>query len=365
MLYISQKSANQKPKSPRCGEKKYKRRLSGKLRRLTVNTKKMKVKKNWLVAITVVLTLALTLAGCSNPTSEDDYVSASRHVCVFGDWQVIQFPTATERGIQEQYCITSSFCPATNREYLDFVVTNGDEWDKVIEEIKKNGSDKEITIVISGDIDITPVPYGACNLTFGHAERVTVTLKGSGTLNLKNGAGHMLSLGKTQTLVIDSADLTLIGNNYLATYSSIIGVGNGGKVLLNNGTLTGNTSVCGGGVYVYGDGTFAMNGGLITGNTATLNGAGVKVEPNGTFAMNNGKISENNAAYGGGVYVYGAGNFYIAGGEISDNTGIGAALYKSSAYGTAQVGTLVNGVWEGSNLSTDNDAIIVVNGVKQ
>ncbi|MDR1468618.1 MAG: hypothetical protein LBT00_04930 [Spirochaetaceae bacterium] len=85
--------------------------------------------------------------------------------------------------------------------------------------------------------------------------------------------------------------------------------------------LTGNRSENGGGVHVTGGGTFTMNDGIISDNTATLQGGGgVYVDTfldndtwnyiDGTFTMNGGTISKNKSigdnsayGYGGGVYV--------------------------------------------------------------
>ncbi|MDE6350203.1 MAG: hypothetical protein K2K67_04285, partial [Treponemataceae bacterium] len=48
-----------------------------------------------------------------------------------------------------------------------------------------------------------------------------------------------------------------------------------------------------GGVNVGGSGTFTMEGGTISGNTATSNGGGVYVNGSGAFTMQNGTISGN------------------------------------------------------------------------
>lgn len=73
---------------------------------------------------------------------------------------------------------------------------------------------------------------------------------------------------------------------------------------MNGGTITGNTSCTGGGVYVgtavenYGNNTFNMNGGTITGNTATHTGSetggGVYVAQDGIFTVSGAaKITDN------------------------------------------------------------------------
>jgi hypothetical protein len=125
-----------------------------------------------------------------------------------------------------------------------------------------------------------------------------------------------------------------------------------GTFIMNGGTISGNTatssssfsqaSIRGGGVYAKG-GTFTMNGGTISGNTATststptsgnayanTHGGGVAAAGS-TFTMNGGTISDNTAtaigigigigtsidAWGGGVYGH---TFTMNGGTISGNT---------------------------------------------
>ena len=83
------------------------------------------------------------------------------------------------------------------------------------------------------------------------------------------------------------------------------------------GKISGNTSTNddGGGVYVKA-GTFNMYGGTISENTASEKGGGVYLDK-GTFTMTGGKISDNKAAYdkGGGVYVYYDVTFTMEGGR--------------------------------------------------
>jgi predicted outer membrane repeat protein len=87
---------------------------------------------------------------------------------------------------------------------------------------------------------------------------------------------------------------------------------------MNGGTISGNTSGSGGGVYVLG--TFTMSGGIISENISTDNGGGVYVD--GTFTMSEGDINGNTTGIngdGGGVYV--KGTFTMSGGRVSGNTG--------------------------------------------
>ena len=99
-------------------------------------------------------------------------------------------------------------------------------------------------------------------------------------------------------------------------------VDNNGTFTMNGGEISGNTAGdSGGGVHVFG-GTFTMNGGVIGGNSASNNtggGGGVFVH-NGEFIMNNGAISNNESRWnGGGVMIGGSGTFAMINGTIRGN----------------------------------------------
>jgi formylglycine-generating enzyme required for sulfatase activity len=133
-----------------------------------------------------------------------------------------------------------------------------------------------------------------------------------------------VTAGSTLTLSGTSGTLTLDGKKATAQDNRRgINVSGGGFTMNSNVTVTGFensynvTSGGGGGVYVNG-GTFTMNAGKITGNTA-IRGGGVHVNTNGGFIMNTGNILGNTATRGGGVYVNG-GTFTMNDGEISDNS---------------------------------------------
>jgi len=92
-----------------------------------------------------------------------------------------------------------------------------------------------------------------------------------------------------------------------------------GTFTMNGGSISGNTASSGAGVHV-GNGTFTMNGGTVSGNTAD-NGGGVYVN-SGTFTKTGGVIVGNAAkSSGGGVFVNG-GAFNMRGGNIAKNTAV-------------------------------------------
>ena len=192
--------------------------------------------------------------------------------------------------------------------------------------------------------------------------------------NIKTKSG--ISIGASQT----AASVTYASGTLCTAYSAVL---NGSLVMQDGVELTASVSVqtetynkpcsftmnggiihnCTGnrGGAIYNSGTITMNGGIITGNTATymethssggvgeLTAAGGGVYNIGTFTMNAGEITGNTAevvrlggyktndtfyAKGGGVY--NTGNFYFYSGKISNNT---ASAYYSRTYGYDFEGT--------------------------
>ena len=130
------------------------------------------------------------------------------------------------------------------------------------------------------------------------------------------------------------------------TGTYIIGGGvfiNGGSLVMDAGTIIGNTAAYGGGVYnngtftmsgsasltgnvgaTYGGGvcnygTFSMKDGEISRNTASGSGSSGGVYNASTFVMESGSIAHNQAAYGGVLHYYGT--FTMTGGSIAKNLG--------------------------------------------
>ncbi|MED9969502.1 MAG: right-handed parallel beta-helix repeat-containing protein, partial [Ruminococcus sp.] len=188
----------------------------------------------------------------------------------------------------------------------------------------------------------------------------TVGVSGTKTLDLN---GHELKMtGNDRVISVPSgASLTLNdvnGNTGKITGGHSdrgAGVRNDGNFTMNGGTITGNTATAhGGGIYtIHGD--FIMNGGIITNNTA--DGVGGGVCASGPFTMNNGKITNNkaNGSGGGGVYVDSA--FVMNNGEISGNiasdNGGGVCVNKNTF-------TFKNGIIEG-NVANNGGGVSLTN----
>ena len=111
-----------------------------------------------------------------------------------------------------------------------------------------------------------------------------------------------------------------------------------GSLILESGSISGNTadSSNGGGIYIDSDCALTMEGGSIDGNTvknrASSHGGGVFVY--GTFTMENGIITKNSSEQGngGGVNIGSDGTFTMIDGTISGNTATqkGGGVYVSS-----------------------------------
>jgi len=165
---------------------------------------------------------------------------------------------------------------------------------------------------------------------------------------------------KDSALVLRNTSSTSLSNNFwYPSYSSGGVYVNGGTFIMQGGTISGNTATSSGyasgsGGGVFSAGRFTMEGGTISGNTSTSlrPGGGVYVH-NGTFAMKGGAISGNTAtsfnsdAYyndsitvapgsGGGVYT--AGTFTMHSGTISNNTATSSGRNTSGSGGGVYVG---------------------------
>jgi fibronectin type 3 domain-containing protein len=183
---------------------------------------------------------------------------------------------------------------------------------------------------------------------------------GGNTVILSGG----LTLGSGVSLLLE--DITLQGQSSGSGRLLTIA---GGSCVMGDGAAIQNNR--GGGVYV-GSGSFTMEGGTISGNSASsAYGGGVYIE-SGTFTMNSGTISGNTVstsssspyyASGGGVYVAG-GRFTMNGGTVSGNfVSTSSSSSSSSAYaygGGVYVGggsfTMSGGTISGNSVSTSSSS---------
>ena len=154
-------------------------------------------------------------------------------------------------------------------------------------------------------------------------ENITITLRNTGlprTIGFSSNNGPMFTIGYGYTLILED-DITLYRQNKMEAVEynlvSVIEV-NGGAFILKGGTISGNNNLGSAGGVSVSVGSFTMEGGTISGNIGGW-GGGVYVG-SGTFTMEGGNISENTGFNGGGVYVNSYGSFIMNGGTISGNT---------------------------------------------
>jgi fibronectin type 3 domain-containing protein len=210
---------------------------------------------------------------------------------------------------------------------------------------------------------------GPQTLSYSGKSNITIILRGDGVMRTVNlsSSGRLFLVNSGVTLILDN-NITLKGrasNNNFLVY-----IDNGGTLVMNNEVkiIDNKTSSSpGGGVRVYG-GSFTMNGGEISGNTAAsgsiTTGSGVYVN-SGTFTMHGGKISGNTASgsitTGSGVYVS-SGTFTMYGGEISGNTASGSIATGSGVYVNSGTFTMHSGEISGNTASDLGGGVYMSSG---
>jgi hypothetical protein len=192
----------------------------------------------------------------------------------------------------------------------------------------------------------------------GNTVYVTARLNIEAPYTITNGtlkraspyANYLIRIAKANT-TLTLENVTIDGNSQEVTASALIRIDhNTSSVIMNSGTVLQNsksiaTETVAGSAVSMTKGTFTMNGGVITGCEAGLDGTVYIVT--GNFIMNGGEIKNNTAANnGGGVYIKGNDPnpfpFTMNGGRIFGNTAgaSGSAVYiggsnNSVAFGGA------------------------------
>ncbi|MHC6202095.1 hypothetical protein ACYULU_02760 [Breznakiellaceae bacterium SP9] len=191
---------------------------------------------------------------------------------------------------------------ASNAATVDGTLITFADLDNIV---PKNGS--KYVIMLDSDMNLSPTILNFDN------RRVRITICSRNTVRTLSlvGQGSLFTVQNGVTLVLENITLKGIKDNAKA----LVMVEKGGTLLLNDGgSISGNSSVYGGGVYS--SGTFAMSGGSISGNSS---GEGGGVYSSGTFAMSGGTISGNSSGSGGGVYISSS-ILTMSGGSISGNS---------------------------------------------
>jgi hypothetical protein len=240
--------------------------------------------------------------------------------------------------------------PGSDPTSINITVTNTDQWNAALTTISNGGNGtaanpKAYTITVNGNVMVEGRNIFTINNSFGSVSHISVTINGNGKLYIL-GQGCLLSIGLNQTVIINSANLTLEGlkagqnGSTLNNIAPVILV-SGGRLEMRNGTISGNSG--GSGVQIVGNGT-------ISGNTATI-GGGVDSRGN-SFNMSGGIIRNNTAGVlGGGGVQSSVIDGKLTGGTISNNTttGSGGGLYVTSLPGSSF--TVSDGTISGNSAS--------------
>jgi len=182
-------------------------------------------------------------------------------------------------------------------------------------------------------------------VTIPSGENITLKSNGTGTYTItQQGAGRHIVTGGGLTL----ANIILDGGDAAATGGGVL-VNSGGSLTIGAGAVIQNcASATGGGVLVNSDGALTMETGAVIKNSRAIAGGGVYMTA-GTMTMNGGTISGNTATGsdndtgGGGVYVAVSGKLTMKGGEISGNTATGKSSYYAGGGGVLNNGAFTMG----------------------
>ncbi len=184
----------------------------------------------------------------------------------------------------------------------------------------------------------------------------------SDNISKERGGGVYVENDSPATAGDGEINFTMKGGSISGNTSEEPYNGDGGGVYVKNasfkmekGTISDNvTQTSGGGVYVE-KGSFTMEVGSISGNKTTSSngyGGGVYVYDNSTFIMNGGTLDKNEAANGGGVYAVSSGSrFEMTDIKISGNKSrCGGGVYLAiGTEGRINGGSIRDNIANGSN----------------
>lgn len=212
----------------------------------------------------------------------------------------------------------------------------------------------------------------------------TITLDGGATYALTlTGGGDLHDLDFTNNsvavdLIITTDDLTNATITQNATPDDrVMHINGGANVELHYLTITGgNNSVAGEpgpGIHTDNSSTLLIDNSTITGNTTSHNGGGLYVENNVSVTITNSTISNNNASRGGGIYYHTSNQMTITNSVIDNNTasdfgggifqqfGTGLVVLDNTDLTNNDVGSNGGGginVGDGASLTVQNGSLI-------
>ena len=139
-------------------------------------------------------------------------------------------------------------------------------------------------------------------------------------VTIANGVDHSVAGGSAihNVGVLTLTNCTLSGN--VGTEFGG-GISNSGTLLIDGGTIAGNSSPNGAGIYNFGSGTLELTNSTISGNTnGGSSGGGIFNWQNAAITISNSTISGNTAADGGGIFNNSPRPLTITNSTISGNT---------------------------------------------
>ena len=178
------------------------------------------------------------------------------------------------------------------------------DWQGIAEIVSGSVAGSEIVILIKNDYHAFNTFNADDKIVIGGGKQITLVANDYVTIHRDSGfndsffsveGGGTLTLGKTGmagSITINGDDTSSIAEPLVRVDTDGILVMNAGVELTKNNNTTTNTDQMGGAVNVF-DGTFTMNGGTISGNTAAR-GGGVYVSANGIFTKTKGVIYGGN-----------------------------------------------------------------------
>jgi uncharacterized repeat protein (TIGR02543 family) len=233
---------------------------------------------------------------------------------------------------------------------------------------------KAVGVILDGGAGEKQIGLNASGALFTVDNKTSLTL--SRNITLRGRVGNTEALVKVNeggTLIME--ENAKIAGNKAAERGGAVYVE--GVFTMKNGELADNAGYNGGAVYVYG-GSFSMEHGTITRNTATAYGGAVFVDHirkaendyRGSFTMENGKIIDNKADRAAGAVYVSYGAFTLKNGEIRENrlTGSspigGGGVYVAAGTFTLEGGTIAeNQGGQGSGVYlTHEKARFIMNG---
>ncbi|HKL98908.1 MAG TPA: hypothetical protein VJZ06_03240 [Mobilitalea sp.] len=169
------------------------------------------------------------------------------------------------------------------------------------------------TLILKGDNDTAEASLNLIGSS--SASHSLLTILPNGFLKLLPG------------VMLKNNDTTSSTSNYYDISTLCGGIYNMGHIIMEGGSISGNTGAYYGGVYNVG--SFIMSGGSITTNSGSLCG-GVLNE--GTFEMSGGENSYNLSGAAGNVYNKYNCEFYFTGGSVIYDPSCYAGVYNSGAF---------------------------------